>query len=135
MAEVERLVTVVEEDASPGSDEAFTALLFAVLTDGSRILLLGDRGWAQTIIRAASAPDVVEPAPSVLHRQDIEETARMVVGPDEPRPGVDAETEAAAHWRHLAGSLARHGVAVTGDELRALPHDVELSDALAARVR
>jgi hypothetical protein len=135
MTGVERLVTVVEEDSHPADGEAFTALLFAVLSDGSRVLLLGDRGWAQTTLRAPGPPDAVEPAAPELYRQDIEETARMVVGPDEPLPGMDAETEAAAHWRYLAGSLTRHGVDVPADELRALPHDVELSEALAARAR
>lgn len=129
MAEVERLITVVEQDPHPAGSEAFTALLFAELSDGRRILLLGDRGWAP------GPPGVGEPAAAVLHRQDIEETARTVVGPDEPPPGMDAETEAAAHWRHLAGNLAGHGVESPAADLRALPHDVELSADLALRVR
>lgn len=135
MAEVERLVTVVDEDAAPPGSEGFSAHLFAVLADGSRVLVLDDRGWAQTTIRAARPPDTVDPAPAPLDRADVEDTARTVVGPDEPADGEDHEAEAARYWQYLTEILAGRGVDVPAARLRTLPHDVELTEALAARVR
>lgn len=134
MPGVERLVTVVDEDeAGPGS-EGFSAHLFAVLAGGGRVLVLGDRGWAQTTVSAARPPDVAPAAPP-LDRQDIEDTARMVVGPDEPPDGEDYEAAEAGYWQYVAGILAGRGVDAPPAQLRTLPHDVELSEALAARVR
>lgn len=135
MAEVEGLVTVVDEDPEVSDGDGFTALLYAVLADGSRVLVLDDRGWAQTRIVSARPPDVAEACDSTLDRQDIEDTAKMVVGPDEPPDDSDHESEAAAYWEYLAGILVRQGVATRPADLRLLPHDVELSEPLAARVR
>ena len=65
---------------------------------------------------------------------EIEETARTVVGPDEPfgdHTQADMERD---HWAHLAGVLRDQGVAVDGDELRGLPHEVVLDRRLLARL-
>ena len=40
----------------------------------------------------------------------------------------------AGHWEYLARILRRHGIEVTGAELKARPHDVELSDRVLARI-
>jgi len=40
----------------------------------------------------------------------------------------------ASHWDHLARVLQREGVEAYAAELRALPHDVELSDSVLARL-
>ena len=40
----------------------------------------------------------------------------------------------ASHWETLASILRRQGVAVEAAELRELPHDVELTTRLRARV-
>lgn len=134
MAAVERLVTVVDEDPGVRDGDGFSAHLFAVLADGSRVLVLGDRGWAQTSVSAARPPDVVVPD-STHDRAQVEDTARTVVGPDEPGDDGDYEAAAVSYWRYLADILARKGVDVPADELRGLPHDVELSETLTARVR
>lgn len=60
--------------------------------------------------------------------------ARMVVGPDEPRPGDTRAHARAEHWGRLAGALQRYGVAVDAVELERLPHDVVLSERLRARL-
>jgi hypothetical protein len=62
------------------------------------------------------------------------DTARVVVGPDEPFAGHSHGDMAAGHWAHLAGVLRRQGVAVDAVELERLPHDVVLSERLLARL-
>src|SRR6476660_10517752 len=54
----------------------------AVLEDGSRLLLLDDRGWTQEL-RGAGA-DRVDDLWALTTERDVVETARVVVGPDEP---------------------------------------------------
>jgi hypothetical protein len=70
----------------------------------------------------------------VTSAEDNEETARVVVGPDEPPDGYTQEDMEAGHWAYLAGSLRQQGVAVDATELTRLPHDVVLSERLLARV-
>jgi len=66
--------------------------------------------------------------------EDIEETARVVVGPDEPPEGYSQEEAEADHWAHLADVLRQQGVVVDALELKQLPHDVVLSERLLARI-
>lgn len=104
----------------------------AVLEDGRRLLLLDDRGWTEEL-RGAGA-DEIDDLWALTPERDIVETARMVVGPDEPfggRSQGDMETD---HWNALTESLRAQGVVVDAGELRRLPHDVELSDRLRARL-
>jgi hypothetical protein len=124
MATVERLITTADvDDLSPDHPYvSVRARLEAVLADGRRLMLLGDRGWASSQSWAA------------LSAEDVEKTARMVVGPDEPAPGRSREEEEAGHWSHLAGTLGGYRVAVDAGELRNLPHDVVLGERLLARI-
>ncbi len=68
---------------------SLSTLHLAVLDDGRRLTLLDDRGWA------------VHAPPDIWRRttvEEIEETTRMVVGPDEPC-GRHSQTEMEAeHW-------------------------------------
>jgi hypothetical protein len=120
---VDRLETVVDIPAG-GPDPrsmSFSALHQAVLVDGRRIVLLDDRGWT------SSWGPGVPPIPSV---EEIEDTARVVVGPDErfgEHTQADMEND---HWDALAGVLVQQGVAVDAQELRQLPHDVVVSGRL-----
>lgn len=104
---------------------SLSALHLAVLDDGARLTLLDDRGWS------------VHGPPNIWRRTsvgEIEATARMVVGPDEPygsRSQTDMETD---HWAYLAAILRRQGVLVDAGELSRLPHHVELSERLRTRV-
>jgi hypothetical protein len=103
-----------------------------VLEDGTRLLLLDDRGWTEEL-RGAGA-DEIDDLWALTAERDIVETARMVVGPDEPfggRSQGDMETD---HWNALAESLRAQGVVVGAGELRQLPHNVELSDRLRGRL-
>lgn len=119
---VERLLTTADVDDGAPDDGRVSvrALHEAVLTDGRRLLLLDDRGWSSSGTWAAvSVPDV-------------EETTRMVVGPDEPAEGSTWEESQAGHWAYLARKLGGHGLRVDPGDLRRLPHDVVLGDRLLA---
>ena len=58
----------------------------------------------------------------------------MVVGPDAPYGDHSAADMEADHWSYLTGTLRRQGVLVEADVLRRLPHDVEISERLRARI-
>jgi hypothetical protein len=124
MAAVERLITTADVDERARDDLHVTvaARLEAVLADGRRLLLLDDRGWSSNQPWTAASID------------EIEETARTVVGPDEPPPGRTREEEAAEHWNGLARVLQRYRVPIDARELRNLPFDVVLGDRLLARI-
>ena len=147
MAAVSRLRTFVdlaEDDDGPDARRMSLAVRHeAVLPDGRPVVLLADRGWSEGL-RVVSYDD-----PSAHERrlaelpgiwaystvEEIERTARVVVGPDEPFAGHTPEDMDAAHWDSLARILGEHGVEVEAGELKALPHDVELSDRVLARIR
>jgi hypothetical protein len=122
MNAVERLLTTadVDERARDGHVSVL-ARHEAVLTDGRRLLLLDDRGWGSTQRWSAASAE------------DVEETARVVVGPDEPSESRTREEEQTGHWAHLARILEEeHGVAVDARAMRCLPHDVVLTRRLLA---
>ena len=126
---VARLVTFVDvgDEMFPARQMSVSARHEAVLVDGCRLLLLDDRGWS------ASRNDELDPWADTSV-EEIEETARVVVGPDEPFGGRSQQDMEADHWTYLAGILQRQGVVVDALELRALPHEVVLSERLRARV-
>jgi hypothetical protein len=95
-------------------------------------LLLDDRGWTEEL-RGAGANEIDDLWALTVER-DIVETARVVVGPDEPFGGRSQDDMETDHWNTLAENLRDHGVVVDADELRQLPHDVVLSDRLRARL-
>lgn len=67
--------------------------------------------------------------------QEIEATARVVVGPDKPFDDYSHEDMEIDHWNELQRTASRHGVSVSAFELKRLPHDVELSPRLRDRLR
>src|SRR6266545_6073053 len=97
MSAVTRLVTFVDlaEGVGDTRQTSFSARHEAVLLDGRRVLLLDDRGWTWssliTVQAGASDRDSTrEQQPDIWATtsvEDIEQTARMVVGPDEPTDG------------------------------------------------
>lgn len=127
MTGVTRLVT--HADLDPGATGAGTrqmsvsARLEAVLGDGRSVVLLDDRGWS------SSGPADIR---ALISAEDVERTARMVVGPDEPFDAMTDEQMAAGHWGFLAGVLRRQGVDVDARELERLPHDVVIGERLRA---
>ena len=98
MADVTRLLTFVYIDDRDARGLSVSALHQAVLDDGRRVVLLDDRGGTSS--KGAAAAPVA----------DIEETARVVVGPDEPfgdRSRTDMEV---LHWEGLVQTLREEGV-------------------------
>ena len=145
MSAVTRLVTFVDlaEGVGDTRQTSFSARHEAVLLDGRRVLLLDDRGWSSSLHIAFLAGDASdgdsrrEQPPDIWAMtsvEDIEQTARMVVGPDEPTNGYSQEDAEQGHWAYLSDVLGQHGVVVDASDLRRLPHDVVLSDRLLARV-
>ncbi|GEL20768.1 hypothetical protein [Pseudonocardia asaccharolytica] len=113
----------------------------AELSDGGRVVLLNDRGWGLSRLTRAStaAEDAArdDDMPDIWAAQtvdDVQETARVVVGPDEPFDGRSQEDMEADHWAYLQQILQRQGVVVDAAQLRRLPHDVVLSQRMLARM-
>jgi hypothetical protein len=126
MGGVKRLVTFVDvRDPSTEDRVSVSARHELELGDGSRVLLLDDRGWTE------SGPPNVWAFTSV---QDMAETARTVVGPDEPFGDRSPEDMAADHWAYLQDIAQRQGAVIAAAELRQLPHEVVLSPELLARI-
>jgi hypothetical protein len=149
MTAVARLLTFVDldeaNDAGPDARSmSVTARHDAVLADGRRVVLLDDRGWSATQGYAWSEETSEEDrrrleldSASIWAYETVEEmerTARVVVGPDEPFEGHSQADMEASHWDALAGILRQRGIEIAAAELKALPHDVELSDAVLARL-
>ncbi len=133
MPRVLRLVTLADSaDDGDARGVSVAARHEAVLDDGRRVLLLGGRGWTETV-RGARAYGVDE-SWALLSEEDVAESARMVVGPDEPFDDHSPEDMESDHWNALAETLRAEGVLVDAAELQQLPHDVVLSQALRARL-
>jgi hypothetical protein len=78
-----------------------------------------------------------ETLPSIWTFQTVEwleRIARDVVGPDEPLEGLTQAEIEASHWEALATILREHGVDVEAAQLKEVPHDVEISARLRARL-
>jgi hypothetical protein len=114
----------------------------AVLADGRRVVLLDDRGWSEELrVLGDDEPSSQERGQveqlgiwAYETVDEIERTARDVVGPDEPFAGRTPADMEASHWEFLARVLQQEGVEVKAAELKRLPHDVELSERVLARI-
>lgn len=135
VAAIARLMTYTDFNDWPGQPAgqvSFSAVLKAELLDGRQIVLLDDRGWnSSPLLVGGGRPS--NPW-SYETQENVEETARTVVGPDEPADGESHDEAARMHWSFLAAALEANGVATSGDELQSLPHDVVLSDRLLRRI-
>lgn len=131
MTSVVRLEThaELEDDATDRFRLSVSLRHEAVLSDGRRLLLLDDRGWSSSISR--SSPDGIW---SMTSAEEIEKTARVAVGPDEPPAGRSHEDMAADHWAMLAETLGRQGVVIEPAVLRGSPHTVVLGEHLRSRL-
>jgi hypothetical protein len=145
VSSVTRLVTFVDlaEGVGDTRQMSFSARHEAVLSDGRSVLLLDDRGWTFSAPIAFQAGDARHPGPRREQQPDfwattsvkeLEETARMVVGPDEPSDGFSQEDAEHGHWAYLTDVLRQRGIVADALELKQVPHDVVLSDRLLARV-
>ncbi|MFI9592595.1 hypothetical protein [Nonomuraea sp. NPDC052265] len=122
MTAVRRLVTFVDVDDQAAETVTVSARHEAELLDGTRVLLLDDRGWSSSQRWAATSAS------------EMQETARVVVGPDEPFSGRSAQDMEADHWAALQQIAQRQGVTADAAELRRLPHDVVLSRQVLTRI-
>ncbi|WP_037065544.1 hypothetical protein [Pseudonocardia acaciae] len=131
MVAVTRLVTFADvDDQHAGPGQLSVSLRHeAELADGRRVPLLHDRGWGESYAHGSRPDSWAEKSVA-----DIERTARVVVGPDEPSEGFSRDDMDAGHWTHLAETLRNQGVVIDPRELRRLPHDVVLSQWLRARI-
>ncbi len=142
MAAVARLLTFVDirdqdDDGPDARTMSVSARHEAELPDGRRVLLLDDRGWSSSSLIALGEREVPEDQPdswATMSVEEIEETTRAVVGPDEPFKGFSQEDAESLHWTYLSDVLRRHGVVVDSLDLKRLPHEVVLSERLLARV-
>jgi hypothetical protein len=147
MAAVACLLTFVDiaddDDAAPDARRmSVSARHEVVLADGRRVVLLDDRGWSEQFAvawyhepspwerRLVELPDIW----AYKKVEEMERTARDVVGPDEPFEGRTRAEMEASHWDSLARVLQQRGIEVGAAELRALRHHVELSDRVLARI-
>jgi MFS family permease len=143
MTVVKRLVTIadVTDDGSGSSRLSVSVRHEAELTDGRRVLLLDGRGWTSQMSYYVSSSKELPQSFEALDAwasssiQAIEQTSRMVVGPDEAFEECTQEEMDADHWANLVEILRREGVAVAPQELQQLPHDVVLSERIRGRLR
>jgi hypothetical protein len=95
----------------------------AVLSDGRQVVLLDDRGWSTS--RPVDERTIDE----------VERSAKTVVGPDEPPARRTRAEMEADHRATLERKLENAGIRTEGVELKALPHQVVLSDRLRRRLK
>ena len=116
MIGVARLITFVDLGRNPAgaAHASVSARHEAVLTNGRRVVIFDDRGWSWTVHHGGGgeADRTLDPWTSIS-LEEIECTARVVVGPDEPVRGRSQEDAATAHWAYVAGLLQDQGVGVT----------------------
>lgn len=122
MTNVVRLVTVIDLDDRDPRAHSIRARHEAALADGRRFVLLDDRGWS-----SSAGVDGCTKA-------DVEGTAKMVVGPDEPWGDQTRKQAEEAHWAYLEHKLQDAGVSVREGSLKTLSHDVEMSERLRRRL-
>jgi hypothetical protein len=138
---VTRLETVVDlrSDEVDSRTMSLSARHEAVLADGRRVLLLDGRGWTSTLMSMRGRDEGGSPENGAdiwasTSVEEIERSARTVVGPDEPFGGHTRDEVEAGHWSYLSDVLRQQGILADAEELKQLPHHVALSQRLLARV-
>lgn len=119
---VERLITIVELDEQDPSGHSAWAHLYVELSSGERRRLFADRGWSSSV-------EIAEEGRAI-----IENTARMVVGPDGPGRGETDEQMHYRYWQWFEHKLRDAGIQGAASELKTLPHDVEIGEQLSRRL-
>jgi len=116
-----------------GPSQSFTVWEFVELEDG-RHVVLRELGWTMSSVLALVeledgqrvVLENVAPARTGLTAEKIRQDVLNVVLPDD-----DEEARREPHpWEWLAELATQQGIAVTADELKALPYDVILSKRL-----
>ncbi|WP_153011628.1 hypothetical protein [Serinicoccus chungangensis] len=115
------LLTIVDVKDRDSPHLYVKCTLFLETHAGGRLPLLVDRGWATN----QSWEDV--------RLEEIVDEAPVVVGPDAGGSG-DEEALASGHWEFLTARARAEGVNVSANEMRTLPHHVELTEQLKSRL-
>lgn len=124
MAVVSRFVSVVElAEGANSQGISVSVLLEAKLDNGQSLVVLDDRGW-----NSSQPWDQAQP-------EQIQETARTVVGPDEPRGEQTMADATSAYWNYLRKILAEYGIESSSTELQAIPHEVVLCERVLERLK
>jgi len=119
-SEVEDMIAEFRRAAS------FQVKEFAVMADGTRLMLHDERGFSSWT-RAAGQSEHVDPW-GTLTLESVESGVRTTVLPDDANGDEHP-------WEWLAGLLRAHGVLQTPEQLKQLPYDVEFSERLVARLQ
>jgi hypothetical protein len=124
---VSRLLTFADIDKSqPDSGFHVKARHELELNNGTRVLLLDDRGWGASPWKIAV---------TTMSLEDIERMTRTVVGPDEAYGDMSQEDMEADHWAALEQTARQQGVSIEAAELKRLTHDVVFTPRLLAYLR
>ncbi|WP_104112055.1 hypothetical protein [Arthrobacter sp. N199823] len=119
MAAISRFVSTADVHEGAQPERVSVSVLFeAELDNGESVLVLDDRGWNSSQPWADAS------------QEQIESTARVVVGPDEPYGDQTATGAVTAYWNYIQNILAQHGLETSPAELPAIPHDVVLSQSI-----
>lgn len=112
-----------QRDGDPWTQD-FSVSEFVTLDDGRRVILHKDRGFS---LRLRSTGDLPAADDVTLHetRDGIIQQVLNVVLPDDDEPAEEHP------WSWLAELARARGLDVTPDDLRGLPYEVILTDALA----
>lgn len=116
------LVTRVDVGDRRSSKENAKCLLSIELDDGERVPLLTDRGWG-------SSGSWTETS-----MEEMEVMALTVVGPDAPFGELTEEEMARGYWQHLEREARDRNVVISAEQLAGLPHHVEFTEVVFARV-
>jgi hypothetical protein len=94
----------------PGGGTSCTVREFARLSDGREVTLLDDRGWTTSA-----------PLSAISLAQTVRNISNVVLPDDAEQTGEEHE------WQRFEQRLREAGVAVTADQLRALPYRIIVS--------
>jgi hypothetical protein len=122
VADIERLLTIVDLEERDQTGHSAWAHLYVVLSTGERRILANDRGWSSSAEIAREG------------LLQVEHTARMVVGPDGPGPGGTNEQMETGYWEWMEHKLHDAGISAEADKLKTLPHEVEVGERLRHRL-
>lgn len=127
---VARLKTLVSFGEDTPERASVALELFAVLENGTEHLLLADRGFCWAL---SSAP--ASHWTGMMWSDELKDSARACVGPDEPRESQTPSQAEHDHWSVLADDLRIvRGVTTTPAQLAKTPHDVVFDDAITRRL-
>lgn len=122
---VVRLGALCELESAASDQASFRISEYAVLEDGSEVVLHAERGYTAQVHGGDSA-DIWRH----MTAEDIERDVLTVVLPD------DAEQTSEDHpWDWLVDLLARAGVITSVDDLRAVPYEVRLGPAVLSHLK